>query len=72
MGAPEHFQRFARRMHAALLQVFHTLADSLTCIRLRRDVQQELVGFSVLHNRFRLSIKGAIESVKSNSDRRKP
>jgi hypothetical protein len=38
----EHFQRFARRTQTALLQVFSALPDSLTCIRLRRDIQQAL------------------------------
>ncbi len=52
----EHFQRFARRTQTVLLQVFSALPDSLTGIRLRRDVQQALIGFGVLHNRFCLAI----------------
>jgi hypothetical protein len=45
MMTTEHFQRFARRAQTAPLQVFPALPDSLTCIRLRRDIQQALIDF---------------------------
>lgn len=56
MMTTELFQRFARRTQTALIQVFSALPDSLMCIRLRRDIQQALTAFGVLHNRFCLAI----------------
>ncbi len=56
MTAPEYFERFARRAHAALLHVFQALADAFLRIRLRGDIQQALIGFGVLYDGFRLSI----------------
>src|SRR5438270_12211056 len=56
MVAAEHFQSFARRTHTTLLCVFEALPDALKRISLRGDVEQALIGFGILHDRFRLSI----------------
>jgi|GEM_PF-5646512 len=56
MVAPEHFQRFARRTHPALLQVSPALTDAFQRIRLCGDIQQALIGFGILYHRFGLSI----------------
>src|SRR5258708_12139436 len=56
MVAPEHLQSFTRRTHTTLLYVFEALPDSLKCIGLRGNVEQALIGFRILHDRFRFSI----------------
>jgi hypothetical protein len=56
MVAREHLQRLARRTHATLFQVFHALTDAFLSIRLCGDIQQSLIGFGILHDRFGLSI----------------
>jgi hypothetical protein len=56
MVAPEHFQSFPRRTHTTPLYIFDALPDSLKGIGLRGDVEQALIGFRILHDRFRLSI----------------
>ncbi len=58
MNAAEHFKGFARRTDAALLQILKPLLDSLNGIGLRRDVEQMLIGFSILNDRFRFAIDG--------------
>jgi hypothetical protein len=57
MFAPEHFQRFSGRMHAALLYILKALADPFSCFDLRGDVEQTLLGFGILHDCFSLSGK---------------
>ncbi len=61
MVAPEHFQRFARRTHASLFQVFQSLTDAFLFIGLRCDIQKSLIGFGILHDCFGLSIDGEYE-----------
>src|SRR5207244_10905123 len=56
MVAPEHFQSFTRRTHTTLLYVFEALPDSLKRIGLCGNVEQALIGFRILHDRFRLPI----------------
>src|SRR5256886_8075380 len=56
MVAAEHFQCFTRRTHTTLLCVFEALPDALKRIGLRGDVKQPLIGFGILHDRFRLPI----------------
>jgi hypothetical protein len=56
--APEHLQSFVRGVRATLLYILKALPDSLKSIRLRGNIQQALIGFGILHNRFRLSIDG--------------
>src|SRR6266480_2841574 len=56
MVAAEHLQSFTRGTHTTLLYVFEALPDSLKSIGLRGDVEQALIGFGILHDRFRLSI----------------
>src|SRR5712671_2420488 len=56
MVAAEHLQSFTRGTHTTLLCVFDALADALKCIGLRGNVEQALIGFGILHDRFRLSI----------------
>ena len=56
MVAAEHFQSFTRGTYTTLLCVFDALPNSLKCIGLRSDVEQALIGFGVLDDRFRLSI----------------
>src|ERR1700756_4526747 len=56
MVSAEHFQSFTRRTHTTLLYVFDALPDSLKSIGLRGNVEQALIGFGILHDRFRLSI----------------
>jgi hypothetical protein len=58
MVAAEHLQCFAGGTHTTLLCVFDALADTLKCIGLRGDVEQALIGFGILHDRFCLSIDG--------------
>ena len=58
MDAAEHFKSFARRPDAALLQVLKPLPDSFNGVGLRRDVEQMLIGFSILHDRFRFAVDG--------------
>src|SRR2546421_12421952 len=56
MVAAEHLQCFTRRTHTTLLYVFEALPDSLKRIGLCGNVEQALIGFGILHDRFRLSI----------------
>lgn len=56
MAAPEYSRRFARRTHTALFQVVPALTDAFQRIRLRGDIKQALIGFSILYDRFRFSI----------------
>src|ERR671922_1809057 len=56
MITAEGFQSFAHRAHATLLYVFDALSDALKCIGLCSDVQQALIGFGILDDRFRLSV----------------
>ena len=58
MAAPEHFQSFTRRTHTTLLYVFDTLPDSLKRIGVCGNVEQALIGFGVLRDRFRFSVDG--------------
>src|SRR6266478_9433455 len=56
MVAAEHLQRLTRGTHATPLCVFDALPDSLKCIGLCGDIEQTLIGFGILDDRFRLSI----------------
>jgi hypothetical protein len=56
MGAPERFQGFARWPNTALLYIFKSLTDSLRGIGLRGDIEEALISFGILHDRFRLAI----------------
>ncbi len=58
MDAAEHFQSFPRRTHAALLYILKPLPDSLSHVGLSRDVEETLIGFGILHDRFRFAIDG--------------
>src|SRR5438045_9429648 len=58
MDAAEQFKSFARRTHAALLYVLKPLPDSLNGIGLCRDVEEALIGLSILHDRFRFAVNG--------------
>jgi len=58
MDAAEHFQNFTRRPHATLLYVLKPLPYSFNGIGLRRDVEQALIGFGILHDRFRFAVNG--------------
>jgi len=58
MDAAENVQSFPRWTHAALLYVLKPLPDSLDGIGLRRDVEQTLIGLSILHDRFRFAVNG--------------
>jgi hypothetical protein len=61
MAAPEDFQRFASRTHAALFQVFEALTDAFEYICLRGDIQEALIGFGILHDGFGLTVDGENE-----------
>src|SRR5260370_10591792 len=61
MGTTEHFQNFPRRPHASFLYIFKPLADSLSRVGLRGDVEEALIGFSILYDRFRFAIDGENE-----------
>jgi hypothetical protein len=56
MVAAEHLQCFTRGTHRMLLCVFDALPDSLKSNGLRGNVEQALIGFGILHDRFRLSV----------------
>ncbi len=56
MVAAEHFQSLTRRTHTTLLYVFEALPDSFKRIGLCGNIEQALIGFGILHHRFRLSI----------------
>jgi len=56
MDAAKHFKSFARRTDAAPSLSPQALPDSLNGIGLRRDVEQMLIGFSILHDRFRFPL----------------
>jgi hypothetical protein len=58
MDAAEDFKSFPSRTHAALFYILKPLPDSLNGVDLRRDVQQALISFSILHDRFRFAING--------------
>jgi hypothetical protein len=58
MVVEEQLQSFTRGTHTTLLCVFDALPDSLKCVGLRGDVEQALIGFGILDDRFRLSIDG--------------
>jgi len=58
MDAAEQFKGFARWTDAALLYVLKPLPDSLSRVGLRRDVEEALIGFGILHDRFRFAIDG--------------
>jgi len=58
MAAAEEFQSFTRWADAAFLYILKSLADSLGRVGLRRDVEQLLIGFRILHDRFRFAIDG--------------
>jgi hypothetical protein len=58
MDAAERFQGFTRRTHAAFLHVLKALADSLKRVGLSRDVEEALIGFGILHDRFRFAVNG--------------
>src|SRR5258708_16269512 len=58
MDAAEQFKGFARWTDAALLYVLKPLPDSLSRVGLRRDVEKALIGFGILHDRFRFAIDG--------------
>src|SRR5579859_4513855 len=61
MVAPEHFERFACRTDAAFLHVVQALTDAFPGVRLRGDIEQALIGFGILHDRFGFSIDGENE-----------
>jgi hypothetical protein len=56
MLTPKRFERFPRRSHAALGHVFTTLPDAFFDVCLCRDIEQALIGFSVLHYRGGLAV----------------
>src|SRR6266850_7385486 len=56
MVAAEYLQGLTRGTHATPLGVFDALADSLKCIGLCGDIEQTLIGFGILDDRFRLSM----------------
>jgi hypothetical protein len=56
MLAPEYFKSFPRRTHTTFLYILNALSDSLSGICVGGDVKQTLMGFGILHDRFRLSI----------------
>jgi len=56
MPAPEYFKSFPRRTHTTFLYILNALPDSLSGICVGGDVKQTLIGFGILHDRFRLSI----------------
>src|SRR5438105_5904839 len=56
MVAAEHLQCFTGRTHTTLLYVLKALPDSLKRIGLCGDVEQALIGFGILHDRFRFPI----------------
>jgi hypothetical protein len=58
MNAAEEFQSFPRRAHTALFYILKSLPDSLDGIGLRCDVEQALIGFSILHDSFRFAVNG--------------
>src|SRR5690349_4620144 len=58
MVAAERVQSFTSGPRTTLLYVFDALPDAFKCIGLRGDVEQALIGFGILDDRFRLSIDG--------------
>jgi hypothetical protein len=56
MDAAEGFQSFARRTDAAFLYVLKSLPNPFKGIGSRRDVEEVLIGFRILHDRFRFAI----------------
>jgi hypothetical protein len=58
MDAAEDFQSFPCGTHATLYYVLKPLADSFSGIGLCGYVQQALIGFRILDDRFRFAING--------------
>jgi hypothetical protein len=58
MDAAEVFQSFPCRPHAAFFDILKALPDSFNHVSLRRNVEQVLISFGVLHNGFRSAIDG--------------
>lgn len=56
MAAPKDFERFASRTHAALFKVFEALTNAFEYICLRCDIQEALIGFGILNDRFGFSV----------------
>src|SRR5437660_4839818 len=56
MVAAKHLQRFTGGTRTTLLYVFAALPDSLKSIGLCGNVEQALIGFGILHDRFRFPI----------------
>ena len=56
MLTPEGFERFPRRRRAALGHVFTALPDAFFGVCLCRDIEQALIGFSVLYYRGGLAV----------------
>jgi hypothetical protein len=56
MLAPEGFQGFPRGKDAAFGNIFAALQDAFFGVCPRRNIEQALIGFSVLHNRGGLAI----------------
>jgi hypothetical protein len=52
------FQGFAGRAYAAFFRLFEALADTFRSVGLRRYIEQPLIGFGILHDRFGLSVDG--------------
>jgi hypothetical protein len=50
MLTPEGFERFPRRRHTAFGHVFTALPDAFVSVCLCCDIEQALIGFSVLHH----------------------
>jgi hypothetical protein len=50
MFLSEGLQRFPRRIHAACSNILEPLSDTLSRIRLRREVEQALIGCRVLYD----------------------
>jgi hypothetical protein len=55
-AAPEFFESFPSRPSAPFSEVFNSLPYALSFIGVRRKVQQSLIGFGILHDRFGLSV----------------
>jgi len=53
---PEGFKRFARGVGAAFGDILTALPDTFKCLSLRRNIQQALVRFRILHDSGGLSI----------------
>jgi hypothetical protein len=60
-GATQGFKYFVGRASAAVLYVFEALADSFRGVGLCSEVEELLVGFSVLHCHLALRLIARIE-----------